>query len=191
MTFLIIGLILFFIPHSLRIFADDWRTQFIEEKGEKTWKGIYSVVSLIALGLIVCGFGLSRTDPMVLWYPPLWTRHVTSLLAYFAFLLFAAGNIPGNHLKARLGHPMFLGVKIWALAHFISNGRLGDALLFGCFLLWAIAGYSAARKRDRLAGVDYGQGSAKGTMMVFIGGTAVYAVFALYLHRLITGIQPF
>ena len=34
MIYLIIGLLLFFSVHSVRILADGWRSKFIEDKGE-------------------------------------------------------------------------------------------------------------------------------------------------------------
>lgn len=191
MGYLLTGLILFFAVHSVRIVADDWRTQFIAGNGENTWKGIYTVLSLAGLALIVIGFGASRADPVFLWNPPLWTRTAAIILTWFAFLLIAAGNIPRNRLKHKLGHPMFAGIKIWAFAHLIANGRLGDVLLFSCFLVWAIAGFSAARRRDRKAGVSYDKGTVKGNILVFVSGTALYALFAFYLHQVLIGVPPF
>ena len=191
MIYLVVGLLLFFSIHSVRIVADGWRSQFIEDKGKLVWHGIYTVVSLVGLGLIIYGFGLSRADPVFLWNPPVWTRMAAITLTLFAFFLFAAANIPHNHIKAKLGHPMFAGTKIWALAHLIANGRLGDVLLFGCFLVWAIVGFSAARRRDRLAGIDYGQGTMMGTTLVGIAGTVIYALFAFVLHQLLIGVPVF
>ena len=142
MIWLILGLIVFFSNHSVRIINDEFRTRFIEEKGKLAWRGLYSVMSLLGLGMIIYGFGETRADPVFLWNPPLWTRHAAAFLVFIAFLLLAAGQIPRNHIKQKLGHPMFAGTKIWAFAHLIANGRLGDTLLFGCFLIWAIAGFS-------------------------------------------------
>ena len=191
MSWLILGLLVFFSAHSVRIFAEDWRTRFIEEKGKLTWRAIYSFFSLAGLALIIYGFGESRANPVFLWNPPLWTRHTALLLNYIAFLLLAAGNIPRNHFKSLLGHPMYAGIKVWAFAHLIANGRLGDMLLFGCFLVWSIAGFSAARRRDRKEGVMPTPGSFTGSLIVFIGGTAVYAVFVLYLHMILIGVPPY
>ncbi len=191
MIWLIAGLVIFFSVHSVRIFASSWRTRCITIKGENVWKGIYSVLSLAGLLLIIYGYGLSRADPVFLWTPPSWTRHLASLLVLLAFILLAAANVPGNHLKARLGHPMYAGVKIWAFSHLITNGRLGDALLFGCFLVWAIVGFSSARRRDRLAGTAYPGGTAKGTVITVVGGFIAYGIFASYLHRVLIGVPPF
>lgn len=191
MLILIAGLLLFLGMHSSRLFASDWRAGFIQAKGENAWKGLYTVVSLVGLVLIVYGYGASRADPVFLWNPPVWTRHLAALLVLFAFVLLAAPNIPRNHLKARLGHPMYAGVKLWALAHLMANGRLGDVLLFGGFLVWAIVGFSISRKRDRLAGVSYGEGSLKGTAITVGAGLVAYGLFAMFLHRMLIGVSPF
>ena len=191
MIWLILGLVIFFANHSVRIVADDWRTRFIEAKGKLAWRAIYSVFSLVGLGLIIYGYGASRADPVFLWNPPLWTRHMAMLLNLLAFFLLAAGNIPRNHLRHNLGHPMYAGIKIWAFAHLAANGRLGDVLLFGCFLVWAIVGFSVSRKRDRKAGVIYEAGTLAGTSMVTIAAIAAYGIFVLFLHQSLIGVSPY
>jgi uncharacterized membrane protein len=39
MTILLLGLLLFLGAHSIRIFADDWRTRQVARLGEGAWKG--------------------------------------------------------------------------------------------------------------------------------------------------------
>ena len=56
------------------------------------------------------------------------------VLNLIAFLLLAVFIVPAGRVKARLGHPMLLAVKVWALAHLLANGTLADILLFGSFL---------------------------------------------------------
>ena len=134
MTYLVLGLVLFLGVHSTRIFADDWRTRQIARLGEGAWKGLYSVASLAGFALLVWGYGQTRIDPVVVWDPPTWTRHLAALLMIPAFVLVVAAYVPGNRIKAAVGHPMVAGVKVWAIAHLLSNGRLGDIVLFGVFL---------------------------------------------------------
>ena len=76
---------------------------------------------------------------------------LTSVEVASFFILLVAAHVPGNAIKARLGHPMVLGVKVWALAHLLANNTLADLLLFGSFLLWAVLDFRAARQRDRAA----------------------------------------
>lgn len=191
MTVLILGLILFLGVHSTRILADAWRTAQLKRLGQGAWKGIYSLLSLAGFGLIVWGFGLARQEPVVLWVPPLAMRHVAALLTLIAFVLLAAAYVPRNSIKARLHHPMLLGVKTWAFAHLLANGRLADVVLFGAFLAWAIVCYAAAKRRDRAAGIQYAAGSGGATAAAIVAGIAAWALFAFWLHGLLIGVHPF
>ncbi|MCC7313077.1 MAG: NnrU family protein, partial [Sulfuritalea sp.] len=123
-TYLILGLVLFLGIHSVRIFANDWRDAQLARLGLLPWKGVYALISAVGLGLIIWGYGLARVDPVVLWLPPVWTRHLAALLTLPAFILLVAAYLPGSHIKAKIGHPMVAGVKIWALAHLLANGNL-------------------------------------------------------------------
>jgi len=190
MTFLVAGILLFIGVHSTRIFANDWRSRMIVSIGLQKWKMLYSVIALAGFVLLIYGFGQTRANPVFVWTPPLWSRHLAALLTLLAFILFAAAEIPGNHIKSKLGHPMYLGTKLWAFAHLMANGRLGDILLFGIFLMWAIIGYGAARRRDRREGVVYPAPSGKKTVIAIVAGTAVWAIFAFWLHRLLIGVSP-
>jgi uncharacterized membrane protein len=187
---LIIGLAIFLGLHSVRVFADGWRSSQIARHGESRWKGAYALGSLIGFALIVYGYGLARTAPVVLWTAPDWSRHLAATLTLVAFVLVAAAYSPPNHFKAALGHPMLVGTKAWALAHLFSNGTLADLLLFGGFLAWAIAAYGSARRRDRLAGVSYPRATARGTIVSLAAGLVGWALFAFYLHGLMIGVQP-
>jgi uncharacterized membrane protein len=191
MTILILGLVLFLGVHSVRIFADGWRTGMIARVGPTPWKLAHALLSLAGLALIVWGYALARHDPVFLWHPPVPTRHAASLLTLFALILLAAAFVPGNGLKARLGHPMLLAVKLWALAHLLSNGTLADQLLFGAFLVWAVLAFRAARQRDRAAALARPAGGLPGTLTTVIAGVGLWALFAFWLHALLFGVAPF
>jgi uncharacterized membrane protein len=191
MSVLIIGLLIFLGAHSVRIFAEDWRGERIARLGPYGWKGLYALVSLIGFGLIVWGYGLSREHALVVWDPPMWTRHVAALLTLPAFILVTAAYVPSNHIKSALGHPMVAGVKLWAIAHLIANGRLGDIVLFSAFLVWAVLDFRAARRRDRLAGTRYPAGTATRDAIVVTVGFAIWGAFAGNLHAWLIGVRPF
>jgi uncharacterized membrane protein len=191
MLILCTGLVLFFAAHSVRIVAEGWRSRTIARIGEGPWKGIYSLVSIAGLALIVWGYGMTRTDPVMLWDPPVWTRHLAALLTLPAFVLIAAAYVPGNRIKAAVGHPMIAGIKLWAFAHLVSNGRLGDVILFGAFLVWAAFDFKAARARDRAARIRYAAGSTARDLTVLALGLVAWALFALYLHAWLIGVRPF
>jgi uncharacterized membrane protein len=191
MTLLILGLVVFLGVHSLRIFAEGWRTRMRERLGANVWKGLISVLSIVGFVLIVWGYGQARLQPLVLWPSPTWTRHLASLLTLPAFVLLVAAYIPGNAIKARLHHPMVLGVKAWALAHLLANNTLADLLLFGGFLAWAVASYTAAKRRDAAAGVVYLHGHAGPTVAVVVVGLVAWAGFAFWAHGAWIGVRPF
>ncbi|MDO8251809.1 MAG: NnrU family protein [Rhodoferax sp.] len=190
MTYLILGLIVFLGVHSVRIVNEDWRTRTRSRIGALPWKGLYSVLSVIGFGLIVWGFGQARQQPVQLWSPPVGMRHLASLLTLIAFVLLVAAYVPGNGIKARVHHPMVLGVMVWAVAHLLSNGNIGHVVLFGSFLIWAMADFLAARQRDSAAGTQYPRGTAGATGITVAVGVGTWIVFALWLHGLLMGVRP-
>ena len=191
MIILLLGLAIFIGLHSLRIVADAWRTAQVEKMGAMRWKMLFSIASILGFGLLVYGYGEARLAPVILWQPPIWTRHLAALLMLPAIILLIAAYVPGNRLKAAVGHPMVAGTKVWALAHLLSNGTLADLLLFGSLLAWSIASFVSARRRDKLAARSYPQGPVIATVGVVIAGTVAWAVFALYLHAPLIGVAPF
>ena len=191
MIFLIAGLIVFLGVHSVRIVADDWRTRTIARIGENPWKGVYSLLSIAGFVLLVWGYGEARQMGVVLYDPPVFTRHIAGLLMLVSLVLLAATYVPRNHIKARLGHPMIIGVKVWAFAHLLANGRLADVVLFGAFLAWAVVDFIAARKRDRRLGPVHPAGNMLGTVFTLLAGVILWGVFVAGLHLWLIGVPPF
>jgi len=189
MTLLIAGLVLFLGIHSTGILVPAWRANMQASLGLNGWKAMYSVVSILGFVMIIWGYGAARMDPVWLWFPPVWTRHLAVLLTVPAFILLAATYVPGSNIKAKLGHPMLAAVKIWALSHLLANGSLADILLFGGFLVWAIAGFAILRRRDRAAGVVR-SGNLRGDLIAVVAGIVAWAVFAMFLHTLLIGVSP-
>ena len=191
MTYLIAGLVLFLGVHSIRVFANDWRQQTLARVGDKPFKGIYALLSLAGFVLLVWGYGQARQQGVMLWNPPVAMRHIAALLTLVSFVLLAAAYVPGNQIKAKLHHPMVLGTKVWALAHLLANGSLADTVLFGSFLVWSVLLFAASRKRDRREQTIYGAGTVSATAITVAVGLVAWAVFAVWLHRVLIGVSPF
>ncbi|MCX7171603.1 MAG: NnrU family protein [Proteobacteria bacterium] len=191
MTYFIIGLLIFLGTHSVRIIADEWRSSQVSRLGLIPWKLLYGLVSACGFGLIVWGYSIARPDSAVIWNPPLWTRHVAALLTLPAFVLIVAAYIPRNRIRAGVGHPMVLGVQLWALAHLPANGRAIDLLLFGSFLVWAALDYFAALRLDKNANTSPAAGTLLNTVLTVVIGLAAWAIFAGFLHVKLMGVQPF
>ena len=192
MTWLILGLVLFLGAHSTRIFADGWRTQTMEAWGEKPFKGVIALVSLVGLYGLIVGYAQVRMEPVVIWQPPIATRHISLLLMLFASILLVAAYIPANHFKVRLGHPMVLSVKVWALAHLLANGNLADLVLFGTFLAWSVLNFKSARARDRAKAesqalvldesVQPTLPKTSATLIAVVVGAGLWALITFVLH---------
>ncbi len=190
MAVLILGLVLFLGVHSVRIVAEDWRGRRVARMGLKPWKGVVTIGSLIGFALIVWGYGMARQTPVVLYSPPLWTRHLAAALMIVSFILVTAAYVPGTRIKRAVGHPMVAGVKTWAFAHLLANGNLADVVLFGSFLVWSIADYVSARRRDRAAGVVYVAGPIAQDVKAVVIGIVAWVVFAFWLHGWLIGVRP-
>lgn len=189
MEFLLLGLVAFFGLHSLRVLAPDWRAQRIAAWGAGTWKGVYSLLSIATFTLLVWGYIRAGQSPVLIWVPPLGMRHAVALLTLPAFVLLLAAYVPRNHIKARLGHPMLLAIKLWAAAHLLANGWLHAMLLFGAFLVWAAITFRDARRRPSVPAA--GPPSAAATVATLVLGVGAWAGFAFHLHLLLFGVAPF
>ena len=187
MTWLALGLALFLGIHMTRAVAPRWRQAQIARLGDKGWKGLYTVVSLIGFVLIVWGFSLARQQPVVLWPAIRGMNHAAAALMLIAMILLAAAYVPRNHLKAKLQHPMTLSVKTWAFAHLIANNTLADLMLFGSFLVWSILVFRAARRRP---GPVVAAPTLAGTLATVVVGAALWAFFAFWAHAAWIGIAP-
>jgi uncharacterized membrane protein len=205
MLTLIAGLVLFIGAHAVRLVSETTRDGLVSRLGPLAYKGLVALVSLAGLVLIVKGYAMARADPVVLWSPWSGGRHIAALLSLVAFVLIVAAYVPRNTLRARVGHPMVLGVKLWAFGHLIANHTLGDLVLFGSLLVWAVLSFRAARRRDALAREQAIQNESDGggrerlvaapsrlaDLAVIVIGIALYGAFAFHLHASLIGVRPF
>lgn len=190
MLVLVLGLVIFLSAHSVRVYAESWRTRQIARLGEKGWKGVYSVVSAVGLVSIVWGYGVARRAPDVLWVPPVWAAHLAGLLTLIAFILFVAAYVPANHFKAWVRHPMALSAALWAFAHLLANGTLNAVVLFGAFLVWGVVDYAAARRRDGVLGAVYPAGVLSRDLLAVFVGVVVWGLFVGWVHVWLIGVRP-
>ncbi|MCP5158299.1 MAG: NnrU family protein [Gammaproteobacteria bacterium] len=188
MSLLLLGLVLFFAVHSIAIVNAPWRDRQAAALGEGPWKGLYALMALIGLGLIVWGYGLARHEPVVLYWPPVWLRHIALLLLVPVFPLLLAAYLPGR-IQSVTRHPMLAATKLWAFAHLLANGMLADVLLFGAFLIWAVAD-RVSMKRRTTSSVLSAPPSRLNDAIAVVGGLTLYGAFVFWLHAWLIGVSP-
>ena len=191
MLILVVGLVIFFVLHSIRLVAPQWREKSMASHGEMRWKMRFGMVTLIAAAFIVLGYMQVRLEPVWLWFPPVWTRHLAGLLVLVALFFVGSALVPNTTMKKKVGYPMLIAVKIWAFAHLISNGTLADVMIFGSFLVWSIVSFAVYRRRDRKAGVVRDQESGvQFDLAAFTFAMVTWFAIAFYLHQAIVGVSP-
>ncbi len=120
--------------------------------GERWFRLAYTVLSFVAIALLVQGWQAAETTP--LWAAPAGLRWVLAALMLPAFVLFAA-SLRGNPtaiggegaLRAEprgiqrvTRHPMMWSFSIWAAVHILGNGDTASLVFFGAFLVTALIG---------------------------------------------------
>lgn len=188
----IVGLVLFFGIHSVRIFAPDRRMRFIGDHGMNAWRGVYSVVAIVGLILLIWGYGWAHRTAPVLYVTNFNLVYVTAVLMFFAFISLASFHMPAGRIKATLKHPMLVAIKIWAVAHLLVNGDVASIVLFGSFLVWAVADRISEKRRLKA-------GETKNPVFVsyrfdvisIVIGVVLYGLFVWKLHDLLIAPLPF
>ena len=187
MLVLVLGLVVFFAIHLVRVAAPGFREAQIAAS-EGRWKGIYSLLSVVGLALIVWGWNLYRPEAPEIYEPPGWGRHAAALLVLVAFVLLAAAYPPPGRIRHWVKHPMLVGVMLWAAGHLLANGDLASLLVFGGFLAYAIVDLIAVIPRGDPAPAVVRPLS---DLTAIVAGAVVFAVFALWLHGWLFGVEPF
>ena len=179
MSLFILGIVIFFGIHFIP--STSIKPLMISRLGEMKFKGIFSLISLVGLGLLIYGF--SQTEFQALWAPQSWGRNAAIFTMPFVIILMCAAEMPGN-IKRLTRHPMLIGITLWGASHLAANGDLASTILFGCFLAFSIANILIVNRRGTYSpppsanmAWDFG---------AIILGLALYVVL-FYFHGTFTG----
>lgn len=185
MGILITGIVLWSLLHFLPAADIGLRKNVITKIGENPYKGIFALLIVFSIYLIISGW--KATIPELVYLPPAWGRHATSLLVLIAFVLFLA-PYPANNFKRFLRHPQLTGVACWSVGHLLSNGEMRSLVLFGGLALWAVIEILLINRRDGQR-VKPEPAPMKKDIFLVIAGAAAYAVF-LSAHAWLIGVSP-
>lgn len=181
MTLLYIGSLLFAGTHLFSILLPGARDGFKARLGEKPWKGLYAILSLLGLMLMVVGYSRSRAGPATAdilyegWYE---MRHLTMLLVLLAFVLIGASHGKG-YLKKWLHNPMSIGIVLWSAGHLLVNGQRADVWLFGSFFVVGLADIVMSEVRGKR---PLHTPRLRSDIVAVIVGVVLYLIFLFGFH---------
>jgi uncharacterized membrane protein len=185
MKLMLFGLLVFLGAHAFTTLRVA-RAGVVAKIGEGPYKGLYSLVSIAGLIMLGYGFAAWRAEgSLQLWYPPLFTKHLASLLMLFASICFVAAY-PPTHIRIWLKHPMLVSVKTWALAHLLANGDLAGIVLFAAVLAWAV--WSRISMKWRPAPI-YPTPKWAADGVAIVGGCVLFLLLAKLFHPYVVGLQ--
>lgn len=181
MTVLFAGLVLFFGMHLVPA-VPALRTRWIDASGEERYRRAFAGVSGLGLVLIVIGYIMAPRGAQLFASSPT-AKAIAPLAMLLSFVLLASANMK-THIRARLRHPMLIGIILWSTVHLLANGDAKGTLLFGSFLAYSVADLASAIGRRA---VKPFVPLHKYDIMAVVGG--IVAGFAvMLLHRLIFGV---
>jgi uncharacterized membrane protein len=133
MFFLILGVALFFAMHMVP--STSIKAAMVTRLGVMPYKGVFSVISIVAVALIV--YGLGEASFQALWTPPVWARSLLISIMPIVSILWVVAEIK-NNLKRLVRHPMLIAMVIWGAGHMIANGDLATTLVFASFASFSL-----------------------------------------------------
>jgi len=181
MTLLFIGIVIFIGSHLLAMLLTGPRDRLLARLGEGPYKGLFSLVSAIGLGLMIYGFYTTRgaLEPDDYLYAPApWTRHAAMGLVLLAFIFIGASHGKG-YLKLWLKHPMSIGIGLWAVAHLFANGERPDVIFFASFLALAVLDIILSSLRGKF---PHHEPQVKSDVRAVIIGVILYLIFLFGFH---------
>lgn len=202
------------------------RERLIGTVGRRVYFSVYGVMSIALLVWVIVAAG--RAPYVALWPQVPWTRWVPNLVMPLAVVLVTCGiglrqpfTLGGKRngtfdpahpgLAAVSRHPLFLALALWSGAHLLPNGDLAHVILFGSFLVMALAAipsFDARARRglgpaaeaffDRTAILSVVPLTRAPWLRANAGGLAVRVSIGLalwlcllLLHGLVIGVSPF
>ena len=159
------------------------RARLIARLGDKTFRGLYSLIAFATLIALVWVYLGNRHAGGLVWNLAAapGVRPLAMLLAVLGTAMIVAGVLQPSPVLAGVKqaggargltritrHPLFMGISLWALSHLLLNGFLTDVLFFGGLLAFSLAGaaHQDARKRT-IEGERLGQFYAESSFWPF------------------------
>lgn len=187
MTLILIGAVIFLGVHFIIMLSPATRASLEARFGEGPWKGVFSLISAVGLGLMIWGlyraYGTEEWGDL-LYVPGAWTRHAAMLLVLVGFILIGSSHGKG-YLKSWVRQPMSIGIGLWALAHLLANGERPAVYFFGVFLILAALDIVLSTARGK---VPRYEPRIRSDVIAVVVGVILYAIFLFGFHPYILGV---
>lgn len=186
MSSLIAACALFFLIHSL-ISGTGMRAGIIGAIGDKVYRGLFSLLSLVGIVWMAMSYNAVRRDGSdVLWSLGAAAHGIAMLLVFLALLFVVIGIATKNPTAMQqegllaqpdpaagivriTRHPFLVGVTLWSIAHLLANGDVGSVIFFATFLLVSVIGMANIdRKRAARDPEGWAQFAAKTSRTPFL-----------------------
>ncbi len=185
MIWIIAGVLLWSLIHFIPSLARPMREALIAKMGHNAYRGVFSVLILVSIGLIVLGW--RGTPEVYVYHLPPWSRPVGFLLMITSFVLFGAANYP-TAIKRVIRHPMLTGMILWSISHLITNGTTRALILFGGLGLWALIEIALINAREGAYTPPDAPGFKQEVKGLVI--SAVVFIVVILLHPYFAGVSP-
>jgi uncharacterized membrane protein len=186
MNRLLLGVLLFSLTHLAVAVAPALRQKMASGIGNQPFRGLFSLVQLLAVYLMVSGWSSASTAFV---YAPLdGGRWLPAILMFAGAILFFAPYAP-NNIRCFLRHPQLLGVLCWSAAHLASNGDSRSLILFGGLGAWAILQIYFLNRRD-VAWQRPARARYLNDALLVLFGAFIFSLLA-WFHGALFGVPPF
>jgi uncharacterized membrane protein len=149
--------------------------------GEKAYGPVFGIASLIGIAVIVLGW---RAAPFVAVYdPPQWGWLANFVLTLIAFVFVGIFIFRGSW-RQTLRFPMAIAAIFWSVGHLLANGDVASLILFGGFLVYALAHIALGTANGVRPSPEVRAGH---NLLSVLIGIALYGIMA-QLHGALIGV---
>ncbi len=186
MNRLMLGVLLFSVMHLALAVAPALRQKIASAIGNLAFRGLFSLIQLLAIYLMVSGW--SGASTAFIYAPFNGGRWVPAILMFAAAVLFFA-PYARNNIRRFLRHPQLLGVVCWSAAHLVSNGDGRSLVFFGGLGAWAILEIVLLNRRDG-AWQHPERAPYLNDILLVLFGAFIFSLLA-WFHGSLFGVPPF
>ena len=152
--------------------------------GARAYGPVFGIASLIGIVIIVLGWRMAEF--VRVYDAPEWGMLANFGFTLVAFICLGIFLFRGS-FRQRLRFPLAIGVIFWSIGHLFANGDLASFILFGGFLIYAVAHIVLGTANGVRPSPEVRSGH---DLIAVVIGVALYGVMA-QLHGALIGVPVF